>query len=230
MLFDQTRRLGHILHGAPVLAPSPRSLYQTAALLLGMALLSIAAAAVYTVPRLLLKSGGQVAEGTVIEMRRGKSRGSGKVPVVAFDVPGHGRVLVVGSMNNFNPWHIGERAVVYYDPSDPEDAIIDGFSENWSVALIVGVVDAPLFFFAFLIRAVGVARTRRRARIRATGFCLRGAVVGVTPHPHAPIVAVAAGPGHAQQHFTGEALPEMIVPGRLASVFLDGGRYFVELD
>jgi len=92
-------------------------------------------------------AGASVAEGTVVELVRSQSGSDSPTyrPVVRFSANGQS-VQFTSSMGSNPPsYDRGEKVEVFYKPSNPQDAMINGFLALWGGPLIVGGLGAVFF-------------------------------------------------------------------------------------
>lgn len=62
-----------------------------------------------------------------------------KSPVVRFHLPNGEAVTFESSLSTRPPrYQVEEKVVVYYDPEEPEKAMIDGWMEEWFVTIVFG--------------------------------------------------------------------------------------------
>jgi len=105
-----------------------------------------------------LQNEGETTTGTVVRMEESDSSEGGCCvysPVVEFDVNGRTHSFESGNASDPPAYEVGEAVDVIYDPSDPDTAQINKWSERWLFPIII--IPAMLFAAAlvnfFLIRA-----------------------------------------------------------------------------
>ena len=107
---------------------------------------------------------GEVLRLLHVESSKSNSSGTWK-PLVRFKAPS-GEIIEFAPSSSSSPpaYKVGEKVDVFFDPNDPQDAMLDGFFSLWGGALITGglglvflLVTAVLLF----VPATGPARRRR---------------------------------------------------------------------
>lgn len=118
----------------------------------------------------------EVAEGTVVDLVRSGSSGSGSGdstyrPLVVF-VDAAGREIEFVSSVGSNPpaYRRGEKLEVLYQPGDPENARINAFFSLWLGPLILGFIGGVFALLGFGVGLAGVLRQRDRAYLRKRGM------------------------------------------------------------
>lgn len=190
-----------------------------------------------SLPRFYLVATGAVAEGTVIEIKVGSK--NSKRAVVAFKPKGKPRTKVTATVGNSSATHvIGEPVQVYYDPSDPSDALIDSFLEVWFFTVLLNGMGVMWLAMGGPCLLVGRARRAARDRVRREGLRAQGVVVEVRPHRqkssvrYEPIVEALDPITGAPSRFSGDQGDDGNVQGRAAMVYMEASaphRYFVEV-
>jgi hypothetical protein len=231
-----------VIQGATLFAvrppmPEGRNFMQLGAIFGGLGVLLFVVGVAISLPRFLLVANGAVAEGFVVELKKG-SKGS-KRAVVEFKPKGQPKTRVTATVGNSSATHsIGERVQVYYDPSDPSDALIDSFVELWFFALMFNgmglmwiAIGGPFFF-------IGRGRKKARDRLRANGLHAAGTVVHVEQRArkntirYRPIVEAVDPISGAVAHFPADERYDGNVHGRPAMVHLEPHqphRYYVDV-
>jgi hypothetical protein len=113
----------------------------------------------------------ETAQGTVIELMRSRSSDSTSYyPVVQFTAAS-GREIEFQSSSGSNPpsYNRGEQVSVFYEPSNPDDAMIDGFFSLWGAALIVGGIGSVFALIGGGMIASGAIKGRSRAYLQKNG-------------------------------------------------------------
>ncbi len=92
-------------------------------------------------------AGASVAQGTVVELVRSQSGSDSPTyrPVVRFNANGRAVEFVSSSGSNPPSYSRGEKVEVFYQPSKPQNAMINGFFSLWGGPLIVGGLGAVFF-------------------------------------------------------------------------------------
>jgi hypothetical protein len=184
----------------------------------------------FSVPRFLLVLTGAVADGEVVEIKTGSK--NSKRPLVEFKPKGKPRARVLATVgNSSSDYVIGERVKVYYNESDPSDALIDSFTEVNGMGFMWLAGGLPCLL-------VGRSRQRARARVRGEGLHSPGTVVDVTKRvykntAHYTAVVQALDPiTGAMERFSADEGSNPNLLGRPATVHLEAQpphRYFVEV-
>lgn len=105
-----------------------------------------------------LQNSGEMTEGIVIRLDE-QSDGDGGcctyVPIVEFEAGGQVRTIVGGTASDPPAYEIGERVPVIYDPSDPQTAQINKWTERWlfPILIIPSMLIAALVLNIFSVRA-----------------------------------------------------------------------------
>ena len=147
-------------------------------LIFGLVGLGLLAGAVYALSSTLsFRSNSKRAEGVVVELQRG---GKGAKPVVEWKDSKGGVHRVTGGVSSSPPaYSVGEKTDVRYDPAHPEDARIDGFLENWFVALILGILGTVFFSIGAGFGIFGWAQKKKREWLRVNGRRIQAKFTGV---------------------------------------------------
>ncbi len=136
---------------------------------LAMALVAIGLAA-----REMLSTNGMLpTTGEVVAFQNRK-------PVVRFPVSATRSITVVGGTGSTPPaYDIGQQLRVFYEPANPQNAVIDTYLERWFVttlfagfAVLFGTIGAGMLIFVTL-------RDRRIAWLRRNGMKVTGRIVDV---------------------------------------------------
>lgn len=81
-----------------------------------------------------------------------------KSPVVRFHLPNGEAVTFESSLSTRPPrYEVEEKVMVYYDPEDPENAMIDGWMEEWFATIVFGGMGS-----LFALISIGAFFTTRR--------------------------------------------------------------------
>jgi hypothetical protein len=104
-----------------------------------------------------LQQEGQITAGLVVEMEESESPEGGRVysPIIEFNIGGQTYSIEGDTASNPPAYHAGQEVRVIYDPSNPNTAQIDKFTERWlmPLCLIPSMVIAALLTNFFVIRA-----------------------------------------------------------------------------
>lgn len=123
----------------------------------------------------------ETAQGTVVELIRSRSSDSNSYyPVIEFTAAS-GRRVEFQSNSGSNPpsYNRGEQVSVFYEPSNPEAAKIDGFFSLWGAALIVGGIGSVFGVIGVGMLAYGAMRNRSNARLQKKGVEIHASFQGV---------------------------------------------------
>jgi len=123
-----------------------------------------------------------VAQGTVVELARSQS-GSGSPtfrPVVRFKAA-DGQAVEFTSSSGSNPpsYRRGETVEVFYRPSDPQNALINGLFALWGGPLIVGGMGAAFFLIGAGLWLSTRLKGQRDEYLRARGMPIQTKFQGV---------------------------------------------------
>jgi len=108
-----------------------------------------------------LQTGGESTEGTVIRLDEQSDADGGcctYVPVVEFDAGGRAYSFEGGTASDPPAYQVGERVPVIYDPSNPQTAQIDKWSERWLFPMLI----IPAMLITTLVTNVVMIRAWRR--------------------------------------------------------------------
>ena len=108
-----------------------------------------------------LETSGSTTTGTVIEMEESSTNEGGCCvysPVIEFQVNGQTYTFDGGNASDPPAYQVGETVPVIYDPSDPNTAQINKWSERWLFPIII----IPAMLFAALITTFFLVRAWRR--------------------------------------------------------------------
>ena len=105
-----------------------------------------------------LEQSGETTTGTVIEMEESSSAEGGCCvysPVIEFSANGQAYTFESSNASYPPEYEVGEQVQVLYDPSDPETAQINKWSERWLFPIIIipAMLFAALLVNFFMIRA-----------------------------------------------------------------------------
>ncbi|MEK6752658.1 MAG: DUF3592 domain-containing protein [Chloroflexota bacterium] len=105
-----------------------------------------------------LETSGVVTEGTVVRLEESADANGGCCtysPVIEFSVNGQTYTFEGGTASNPPAYQIGERVKVLYDPTDPNTAQINKYSERWffPICIIPSMIFASLLLTFFMVRA-----------------------------------------------------------------------------
>jgi len=113
----------------------------------------------------------ETAQGTVVELIRSRSSDSiSYYPVVQFTAR-NGRAIEFQSSTGSNPppYNWGEQVTVFYEPANPEGAMINGFFSLWGAALIIGVLGSVFGLVGGGMMAYGMMKGRSKAYLEKSG-------------------------------------------------------------
>lgn len=94
------------------------------------------------------------AQGTVIEIKlhRYGARKSTHLPVVRFTAPNNSTYTFPGRTGSTPPaYKVGDQVVVCYHPRRPSEAVINSFSEIWSMAILYSIFGCAALFAAVVL-------------------------------------------------------------------------------
>lgn len=104
-----------------------------------------------------LQQTGQITSGELVQMEESNSDEGGPVysPVIEFNVNGQTYTFEGDTASSPPQYKVGQEVRVRYDPSNPNTAQIDKFTERWlmPLCLIPSMVIAALLTNFFVIRA-----------------------------------------------------------------------------
>jgi hypothetical protein len=203
----------------------------------GLGVLLNLAGLALSVPRFLLVLTGAVADGEVVEIKTGSK--NSKRPIVEFKPKGKPRARVTATVgNSSSDYAIGQRVNVYYDSSDPSDALIDSFTEIWFFPIMFNGMGFMWLAGGLPCLLVGRSRQRARDRVRRDGLHSPGTVVDVTKRvykntAHYTAIVQALDPATgAMERFESDSGSNPNLLGRPATVHLEAQpphRYFVDV-
>jgi len=107
---------------------------------------------------------GEVMRLLYVESSKRNESGTWK-PLVRFTAPS-GEIIEFAPSSSSSPpgYEVGEKVDVFFDPNDPQDAMLDGFFSLWGGALItggLGLVFLLMTAMLLFVPATGPARRRR---------------------------------------------------------------------
>ena len=108
-----------------------------------------------------LQTSGEKTEGTVVRLNEQSDSEGGcctYVPIVEFNAGGRAYSFDGGTASDPPAYRVGERVPVIYDPSDPQTAQIDKWSERWLFPIII----IPAMLITALATNVVMIRVWRR--------------------------------------------------------------------
>jgi len=186
------------------------------------------------------------AQGTVVDLVRSRSSDSTTYrPVVRFRTP-EGQLVEFVSNAGSNPpsYSKGEQVEVFYKPSEPRNAKINGFFSLWGGLLIVGGLGAAFFLIGAGILVVSAVKRRKNEYLKAQGVPIQTKYQGVErntslevngAHPFR-VVTQWKNPATSELHvFRSDNLwfdPSDHIHAQHITVFIEGGnpkKYFVDL-
>ncbi len=113
--------------------------------LVALALFGIAALVVYFQEKTIGNS--ELVSGTIIRLERS---GKGSKPVVEYSFRGK-HYQRTSSVSSTPPaFDVGEKVDVFVNKDNPEDIVMNTFSERWLAAVIVGGIGSVFLFFTIL--------------------------------------------------------------------------------
>jgi len=116
---------------------------------------------------------GERVEGVVVEA------GDNEKPTVEFRTKDGRRIRVEGTISaSPTPYRVGERIGVFYDPAQPEKALIDSFLERWFLPLLFGGFATVFTLVGLGFTLVSLRRRRRQRRLMRSGARAQGIVAG----------------------------------------------------
>ena len=108
-----------------------------------------------------LQTNGESIEGTVVRLNEQSDSEGGcctYVPVVEFDAGGRAYSFEGDTASDPPAYRVGQRVPVIYDPSDPQTAQIDKWSELWLFPILI----IPAMLLAALVINFVMVRAWRR--------------------------------------------------------------------
>lgn len=108
-----------------------------------------------------LQTNGESIEGTVVRLNEQSDSEGGcctYVPVVEFDAGGRAYSFEGDTASDPPAYRVGQRVPVIYDPSDPQTAQIDKWSERWLFPILI----IPAMLLAALVINFVMVRAWRR--------------------------------------------------------------------
>ena len=108
-----------------------------------------------------LQTNGESIEGTVVRLNEQSDSEGGcctYVPVVEFDAGGRAYSFEGDTASDPPAYRVGQRVPVIYEPSDPQTAQIDKWSERWLFPILI----IPAMLLAALVINFVMVRAWRR--------------------------------------------------------------------
>ena len=124
----------------------------------------------------------KVGEGVVVELveSRGDKGGTMYKPVVEWTSPDGKKRRFTGSVASSPPSYArGEKAMLRYEPANPESARLDSFMENWFAALILGLLGSVFFAVGAGVGIYGWRKKKAVEWLRAHGTKIQAKFTGV---------------------------------------------------
>ena len=121
------------------------------------------------------------AEGTVIELKASRSQDSTTDrPVVRFIGPNGQTVEFTSSTGSDPPLHkAGQKVEVWYRPTEPRNAKINGFFSLWGVSAIMGGMGGVFFLIGSSMLVAGARKRRQDEFLRTHGLPIETEFLGV---------------------------------------------------
>ncbi|NOZ10186.1 MAG: DUF3592 domain-containing protein [Gammaproteobacteria bacterium] len=184
--------------------------------------------------------------GTVVKLVRSKSNNSTTyAPVVQFKTE-KGELVEVTSSTSSNPpgYSRGENVEIFYLPSSPQRAKINGFFSLWGAALIVGILGGVFFSVGGGIALAVFLSNRKNEYLRKQGIPISAKFLSVEINRNVRVnnrspfrvLAQWQNPATSEIHiFKSNNLwfdPTEHIPDRDITVFIERnnpGKYFVDL-
>ncbi|WJN59549.1 hypothetical protein OH686_12420 [Pseudomonas sp. SO81] len=113
-------------------------------------------------------------------------------PSIAFSTGQGERVTFHGQVCSRPGYEIGESVELLYDPLEPENAHIDGFTQNWFVSLILGSFGSIFLLGGMVFVLPEALARRRRSRLERRGQAVQARIVEVRRNPFATLNNVPA--------------------------------------
>ncbi|WP_171016357.1 DUF3592 domain-containing protein [Pseudomonas sp. F(2018)] len=113
-------------------------------------------------------------------------------PSIAFSTGQGERVTFPGQVCSRPGYEIGESVELLYDPLEPENAHIDGFTQNWFVSLILGSFGSIFLLGGMVFVLPEALARRRRSRLERRGQAVQARIVEIRRNPFATLNNVPA--------------------------------------
>lgn len=113
-------------------------------------------------------------------------------PSIAFSTGQGERVTFSGQVCSRPGYDVGESVELLYDPLEPQNAHIDGFTQNWFVSLLLGSFGLIFLAAGLLFLLPGVFADRRRTRLERGGKAIQARFVEVRRNPFSTLNQVPA--------------------------------------
>lgn len=182
------------------------------------------------------KSSAVLTEGTVVDLVYAPSSdgGGGYRPIVRF-LTREGEEIEYESNTSSSPaaYDVGEVVGIYYDPANPNDAMIDGFLDQYLAPLILGSVGGIFFIIGGGLLLAQLLGRRKRERLMGSGRRITAQIEGVDldttltvngRHPY-KVTAQWLNPDTGQLHvFRSDGIwfdPSDHLPGETIDVLID---------
>ncbi|WET02125.1 DUF3592 domain-containing protein [Flavobacterium sp. YJ01] len=113
----------------------------------------------------------ETAQGTVVEMIPKRSKDSTTYsPVVSFTTKSGQTITYTSSVSSNPPsYDIGENVQIFYDPTNPNDAEINGFFSLWLGVIILGFIGIVFFLIGSLGVLFRYRKNKKAQNLRETG-------------------------------------------------------------
>jgi hypothetical protein len=147
-------------------------------LVFGLIGVGLLAGALYALSSTIsFRSNSKRAEGVVVDL---DWRSGSASPVVEWKDPKGGVHRISGGVSSKPPaYSKGEKVDVRYDAANPDHARIDGFLENWFVAMILGILGAVFGGVGAGFGIYGWVQKKNRDWLRVNGLRIQAKFTGV---------------------------------------------------
>lgn len=116
---------------------------------------------------------GERADAAVIQ-----AHDNGK-PILEFRTARGQRIRIEGKISvSPSPYRVGERIAVFFDPAEPEEALIDAFAERWFLPLLFGGFGTIFLVVGGVMFSLARRGSRRMARLQRDGLRVDGRIAG----------------------------------------------------
>ncbi|WP_413988278.1 DUF3592 domain-containing protein [Labrys okinawensis] len=87
----------------------------------------------------------------------------GKLSAMEFTMA-DGSVIRFTNNVSSSSWHVGDDVAIAYDPSNPSDAVVDGFAGRWFPAGLAGLLGGAFLVLGVVLTVIGRRAQRGRTR------------------------------------------------------------------